>query len=54
MGLPTIAVPQYTLTVPSSKKKIKYRPYLVKEEKILLIALESENQEQIIDATTTT
>ena len=54
MGLPTIAVPEYTLTVPSSKKKIKYRPFLVKEEKILLIALESENQEQIIDATKTT
>ena len=54
MGLPTIAVPQYTLSIPSTKKEIKYRPFLVKEEKILLIALESENQEQIIDATKTT
>ena len=54
MGLPTIAVPQYSLTVPSTKKKIKFRPFLVKEEKILLIALESENQEQIINATKTT
>ena len=54
MGLPTIAVPQYSLTVPSTKKKIKFRPFLVKEEKILLIAMESENQEQIVDATKTT
>ena len=53
MGLPTIAVPQYTLTVPSTNKEIKYRPFLVKEEKILLIAMESENQEQIINATKT-
>jgi len=53
MGLPTIAVPQYTLKVPSSGKEIKYRPFLVKEEKILLIAMESENQQQIINATKT-
>ena len=53
MGLPTIAVPQYTLTVPSSGETLKYRPFLVKEEKILLIAMESENQTQIIDATKT-
>ena len=54
MGLPTIAVPQYTLTIPSTKKEIKYRPFLVKEEKILLIAMESENENQIVDATKTT
>jgi|LWDU01.1.fsa_nt_gi hypothetical protein len=53
MGLPTIAVPQYTLTVPSSGEALKFRPFLVKEEKILLIAMESENQTQIIDATKT-
>ena len=53
MGLPTIVVPQYTLTVPSSGETLKYRPFLVKEEKILLIAMESENQTQIIDATKT-
>ena len=53
MGLPTIAVPEYTLTIPSTNKKIKYRPFLVKEEKILLIAMESEIQSQIIDATKT-
>ena len=41
MGLPTITVPQYTLTVTSTGKEIKYRPFLVKEEKILLLAMES-------------
>jgi hypothetical protein len=51
MGLPTIAVPEYTLTIPSSKKEVKYRPFLVKEEKILLLAMESEKTEEIIDAT---
>ena len=53
MGLPTIAVPQYTLTIPSSGKEVKYRPFLVKEEKILLLAMESEKTEEIIDATKT-
>ena len=51
MGLPTIAVPEYTLTIPSTKKEVKYRPFLVKEEKILLLAMESEKTEEIIDAT---
>ena len=51
MGLPTIAVPEYTLTVPSSGKEVKYRPFLVKEEKILLIAMEGEEQQQISNAT---
>ena len=41
MGLPTIVVPEYELILPSSGKTIKYRPFLVKEEKILLIAMES-------------
>ena len=53
MGLPTIAVPEYTLTIPSTKKEVKYRPFLVKEEKILLLAMESEKQEEIITATKT-
>jgi len=53
MGLPTIAVPQYTLTIPSSGKEVKYRPFLVKEEKILLLAMESEKTEEIITATKT-
>ena len=51
MGLPTIAVPEYTLTVPSSGKEVKYRPFLVKEEKILLIAMEGEEQQEISNAT---
>ncbi len=45
--LPKIEVPSYTLTVPSTKKQVTYRPYLVKEEKILLIALESSDAAQI-------
>ena len=53
MGLPTITVPKYSLKLPSSGKEIKYRPFLVKEEKILLIAMESEDDQQMIDATTT-
>ena len=36
MPLPEIVTPTYTLTVPSSKKKIKYRPFLVKEQKTLI------------------
>ena len=51
MGLPTITVPQYELTIPSSGKQVKYRPFLVKEEKILLLAMESEDATQIINAT---
>ena len=54
MPLPDIATPIYTLTVPSTKKKVKYRPFLVKEQKILIVALENEDQEQILDAITTT
>ena len=51
MGLPTIAVPEYTLTIPSTGKEVKYRPFLVKEEKILLLALESEETDEIVNAT---
>ena len=51
MGLPTITVPQYTLTVPSSGKEIKYRPFLVKEEKILLLAMESDDPADMVAAT---
>ena len=50
MSLPTIAVPEYELEIPSSETKIKYRPFLVKEEKILLLALESDDQTNIINA----
>jgi hypothetical protein len=50
MPLPQIATPSYTLELPSIKKEIKYRPFLVKEEKILIIAMESEDSKQIADA----
>ncbi len=47
MPLPKISTPTYELELPSTGKKIKYRPFLVKEEKILILALESENIKQI-------
>lgn len=50
MSLPTIAVPRYTLTVPSSGQQLEYRPFLVKEEKILLLANESKNEREQIRA----
>ena len=50
MPLPTVATPTYELKLPSSNKKIKYRPFLVKEEKILIIALESKSQTEITNA----
>lgn len=50
MPLPKIATPTYELTLPSTKKKIKYRPFLVKEEKLLVLALESDDTKQITNA----
>ena len=50
MALPKIDVPIYELVIPSTDDKIKFRPFLVKEEKILLIASESGKQEDIINA----
>ena len=50
MPLPTIATPTYELELPSNKKKINYRPFLVKEEKLLVLALESEDTKQITSA----
>ena len=50
MPLPTIATPTYELELPSTKKKISYRPFLVKEEKLLVLALESEDSKQITNA----
>ena len=50
MPLPTISTPTYELTLPSSKRNIKYRPFLVKEEKILIIAMESQDVKQIARA----
>ena len=50
MALPTMDLPTYELEVPSTKKKIKFRPFLVKEEKVLLLALESEDDKNIRSA----
>ena len=52
MPLPTIETPTYELKLPSSNKKVKYRPFLVKEEKILIIALESKSENEITNAVT--
>ena len=54
MPLPKISTPTYELTLPSTGKKIKYRPFLVREEKVLILALESEDPTQITDAVKTT
>ena len=51
MPLPIVnEVPRYTLTVPSTKKELRYRPFLVKEQKVLLIALESQDNKQILSS----
>ena len=50
MPLPVLETPTYELTVPSTKKKVKFRPFLVKEEKILMIAQETKDQKAIINA----
>ena len=50
MALPVLTIPTYELEVPSTDEKIKYRPFLVKEEKILLMALESGENEEIVQA----
>ena len=50
MPLPKIDVATFELKLPSNGQKLKYRPFLVKEEKILLIAAESKDNEQILRA----
>ena len=50
MPLPRISTPTYELELPSTEQSIKYRPFLVKEEKLLVIALESEDTKQITTA----
>ena len=50
MALPKIVVPTYELEIPSSKEKLTYRPFLVKEEKLLLLALETEENNALINA----
>ena len=50
MPLPKIATPTYELVLPSSNKKIKYRPFLVKEEKVLILAMESQDTSTVANA----
>ena len=50
MPLPKISTPTYELEIPSTKKKIRYRHFLVKEEKILIIAMESQSDTEIANA----
>ena len=50
MALPKLTTPVYELVIPSNDEKIKYRPFLVKEEKLLLIAMESGKQEEVVEA----
>ena len=50
MKLPLNVTPTYTCELPSTKKQVKYRPFLVREEKLLLIALETEDDKAIQDA----
>ena len=50
MALPKVGYPTYELELPSTGKTVKYRPFLVKEEKVLLLALEAEDEKQITSA----
>ena len=50
MALPKINTAKYETTIPSTGRAVEYRPYLVKEEKILMIALESQDQKQVLRA----
>ena len=50
MSLPVINVPTYELVQPSTKDKLKYRPFLVKEEKLLLMAMEEDDEKQMVNA----
>ena len=51
MALPKLnAAPKYEVVVPSTGQQVRYRPYLVKEEKILMLAMESQDQRQALSA----
>jgi hypothetical protein len=50
MALPSIALPSFKMTIPSTGQEVEYRPFLVKEEKILLIALEGKDKGEITQA----
>lgn len=51
MALPSVDVPRYELTLPSQDVKVQFRPFLVKEEKVLMMAMESKDNKEIISAT---
>tara|TARA_B100000945_G_scaffold296765_1_gene275295 strand:- start:304 stop:1041 length:738 start_codon:yes stop_codon:yes gene_type:complete len=51
MALPVVETPRYELTLPSTDLKVQYRPFLVKEEKILFMALESGDEQEMQNAT---
>ena len=51
MALPKLNSVSYQTTIPSTGQKVAFRPYLVKEEKVLMMALESNDQKQIVRAT---
>ena len=53
MALPQVVLPTYELEIPSNGKKIKYRPFVVKEEKLLLLALEAGDDKEIEKAVKT-
>jgi len=50
MALPKLTIPTYTLTIPSSKQKVKFRPFLSKEEKVMMLVKQSENPDEILEA----
>ena len=52
MALPSLSVPEFETTIPSSGRKIRFRPFLVKEEKLLFIALETKDQNETVRAVT--
>ena len=54
MALPINEVPKYTCKLPSTSEVVTYRPFLVKEEKVMLMAIESQNDDEIAQAVTNT
>ena len=53
MPLPNFAIPEYELTLPITGQKVNYRPFLVKEEKLLYLAMESQDEKQMVKAVKT-
>ena len=50
MPLPKLSVPEYELELPSTGEKVKYRPFLVREEKILFMAMESQDEKEMVSS----